>query len=879
MMQATDQTAEGRRLSAPQAWRRWGPYLSDRQWGTVREDYSAHGDAWDYFPFDHAGARAYRWGEDGLAGFGDDRLYWCLGLGLWNGRDPFLKERLFGLNNAEGNHGEDVKEIYFHTDGLPSHAFMRMEYKYPHAAFPYEALRRENAARGLHDPEYEIEDTGIFAESRYFDIDIVYAKGDADDILCRITVLNRGPDAEDIHLLPMLWARNIWSWKPDAEKPSLTIIGPRSVSAEHPYMPTMRWDVDAEDATLLFCENETDPTLFGQPTRPYCKNAINQAVVAGNASAVNPAQTGTRCAAWVKRRLAPGEQCSIRLRFSVHTQVVDPFADYDAVMARRQDECDEFYEAVQKNISDPNLKRIQRQAFAGMLWTKQLYYYDVHAWLNGDPGQIQPPPSRMLGRNADWQHFNACDVISMPDKWEYPWFASWDLACHCVTFALIDPDFAKKQLLLLVQDWFSHPNAMMPAYEWEFSDANPPLHAWATWRVYRMEQERCGRGDRQFLERMFLRLTMNFTWWVNRKDADGRNIFQGGFLGLDNIGIFDRSKPLPTGGHMSQSDGTAWMASYALNLMRIAMELAVEDPVYEDLAGKYFEHFLLIARAASQENGLWDEQDQFFYDVLVLPDGQRMPLRIRSLVGLIPLLAVATWESETVEHLPDFRARTHWLLQNRPDLAKLVSRWEEPGGGRSALLSLLRGHRIKKLLARMLDEEEFLSPHGIRGLSRYHRDHPYVFSYGGHSVSLHYTPGESDTGLFGGNSNWRGPVWMPVNVLLIEALREFHRYYSDDFRVQYPPGSDSTASLKDLADELSHRLMTLFLPGENGRIPALGDSILLQDDPGMKGRMLFHEYFHGDSGRGLGASHQTGWTGMVALLIDMFHHTPEETGV
>ena len=783
-------TEEGRRLRRA-AWRRWGPYLSERQWGTVREDYSANGTAWEHFPHDHARSRAYRWGEDGIGGFADDQLRWCLAVALWNGHDPILKERLFGLANGEGNHGEDVKELYYYLDGTPTHSYMRMLYKYPQAAFPYERLVTENRRRGIAGPEFELLDTGVFDSNRYFDVAIEYAKAAPDDMLMRLTLTNRGAEPAELHVLPHLWARNTWSWPSEAQRPSLRALSDGSVAAIHPGMPPMRLHVEGA-AILLFCENETNPRrLYGAGGSGPFKDGINDFVVRGDDTAISASRQGTKCAAHVRLVLAGGRSATLRLRLLPQEGAGVPFADFDKVFADRIRDADDFYAALQRGIDDPDARLVQRQALAGMLWSKQFYYIDIPQWLRGDPAQPPPPAGRC--RNADWFHLNNADILSMPDKWEYPWYAAWDLAFHCVTFALIDPDFAKAQLVLLTREWYMHPNGQLPAYEWAFGDVNPPVHAWAAWRVYQMDRALTGRPDRAFLERVFHKLMLNFTWWVNRKDSEGRNIFQGGFLGLDNIGIFDRSAPLPTGGTINQSDGTAWMAMYTLNLMRIALELAVENHVYEDIATKFFEHFLYIAEAMTNIGGagigLWDEEDQFYYDVLKLPDGAAIPLHVRSMVGLMPLFAVTVLELCVFDELPEFAERLRWFLDYRPDLAKLVSRWAEPGSGEQHLLSLLRGHRMKRLLRRMLDETEFLSDYGVRALSKYHAANPYVLECDGTRFSVGYAPGDSETGVFGGNSNWRGPIWMPVNYLLIESLYEFHRYYGDDFRVECPAGS------------------------------------------------------------------------------------------
>ena len=868
-------TVEGRRVfgaAAARPWRSWGPYLAERQWGTVREDYSPNGDAWNYLTFGEAASRAYRWGEDGIGGFGDRHLRWCMALALWNGQDKFLKERLFGLSNSQGNHGEDVKEAYFYSDGIPSHAYMRMLYKYPQRAFPYDALVAENARRGTNDPEYELYDTGIFEGGRYFDVTIEYAKGVPDDILMRVTVKNRGPDAAPLHILPHLWSQNCWSWTEEAKRPLLKLLPDGSVAATHPEIPQMHFYAEGA-GEILFCENDTNVArLYGEEKAGPFKDGINDYIVGGIAAAVSAAGQGTKCAAHYTLELQPGETRTIRLRFRPEPGIAEPFGDFDAIFDARIADADEFYGVLQRDIPDADKRLVQRQALAGMLWSKQYYCLDIRRWLAGDP-PAQPAPSdaRRKGRNANWLHLYNSDIIAMPDTWEYPWYAAWDLAFHCVTFALIDPEFAKAQLVLLTREWYMHPNGQLPAYEWKFDDVNPPVHAWAAWRVYQIDKATTGKGDRAFLERVFHKLILNFNWWVNRKDADGRNVFQGGFLGLDNIGVFDRSAPLPTGGSINQSDGTAWMAMYALNLMRIALELAVENAVYEDIASKFFEHFLYIAEAMTQmggqQHGLWDEQDEFFYDVLDLPSGQAVPLRIRSIVGLIPLFAVQVLESATFDRLPGFASRLEWFLKHREDLANLVSRWTEPAQGERHLLSLLRGHRVKRLLARALDESEFLSDYGIRALSRTHKDHPYIFEFGGQKFEVDYEPGESTTRLFGGNSNWRGPIWMPVNFLLVESLYELHHYYGDDFTVECPVGSGVQRSLIQVAEEVSNRLCGIFLRDKNGKRAVFGDNPMAQDDPAFRDHVLFHEYFHGDTGRGIGASHQTGWTGVVALLL------------
>jgi hypothetical protein len=871
---AVFRTAEAARLEQMHqgiAWQRWGPYLSERQWGTVREDYSEHGDAWEYFPHDHARSRAYRWGEDGIAGFCDRHQWLCLGLGLWNGHDPILKERLFGLANSEGNHGEDVKEIYYYLDCTPTHSYQRMLYRYPQAAFPYSQLIAENRRRGRHDPEHEITDTGVFDDFRYFDVEVEYAKAGIDNILMMVTVHNRADTPASLHVLPHLWFRNIWSWDGTTERPRLNGKEDARIAIEHPDLPPMKLLCDGKPA-LLFCENETNVRrLFGVNAIGFFKDGINDFVVAGNRDAVNPEKFGTKAAAHYLLQVPAQASAVVRARLLLGEED-HSFDDFDAVMESRHQEADEYYEAIGRDVQAGDARLVQRQALAGMLWTKQFYHIDMRVWLKGDPAQLPPPSSRLSGRNYEWPHLYNEQIMSMPDKWEYPWYAAWDLAFHCVVYALIDPAYAKEQLVLLTREWYMHPNGQLPAYEWDWGDVNPPVHAWAAWSVYLMDREaNGGKGDRHFLKRVFHKLMLNFTWWVNRKDAEGRNIFQGGFLGLDNIGIFDRSAPLPTGGYINQSDGTAWVAMYTLNLLRISLELALEDPVYEDIAVKFFEHFLYIAQAMTniggQGIGLWDEEDEFYYDVLNLPGGERVPLKVRSMVGLIPIFAVEVLEGTVFERLKEFTGHSRWFLEHRRDLASLVSRWQEASGGEEHLMSLLRGHRLKALLRRMLAEDEFLSEYGVRALSKYHDEHPFLFEHAGQQHSVRYLPSESSSGLFGGNSNWRGPIWMPVNFLLIESLGRFHRYYGPDFKVECPTGSGVYMNLAEVAAELSRRLCRLFLRDQKGNRPVLGPAPLFRDDPNFRDYPLFYEYFHGDTGCGLGASHQTGWTGLIALLL------------
>ena len=854
-------------------WRKWGPYLSERQWGTVREDYSASGDAWDYFTHDQARSRAYRWGEDGLAGISDRHQILCFALALWNGRDPILKERLFGLTNSEGNHGEDVKELYYYLDATPTHSYLKMLYKYPQREYPYAQLVAENRRAGIGQPEYELLDSGAFDEERYFDVFVEYAQAAPDDILMQVSVFNRGPEAAPLHVLPQLWFRNTWSWKPGSEPPALRAGKHGGIEATHAELGTYYLHAAGTPVGRLFTDNESNvQRLWGDGSRSgYWKDAFHERIVNGRTEAVNPHSRGTKAALWYELEVPAQGHVQLRLRLSKQG-APGAFTDFERILKRRVSEADEFYAHLQEGMDSDDARSVQRQAFAGMIWSKQFFYLDVPLWLAGDPGQVTPAPERKRGRNRDWVHLNNADIISMPDKWEYPWYASWDLAFHCIALAHLDAQFAKDQLLLLTREWYMHPNGQIPAYEWAFGDVNPPVHAWATLRVFQIERKHSGgTGDIDFLERVFHKLMLNFTWWVNRKDAEGRNVFQGGFLGLDNIGVFDRSAKLPTGGHIDQADGTSWMAMYALNLMRIALELARHNHVYEDIATKFFEHFLHIAEAMSnigqQGIGLWDEADKFFYDVLHLPDESMTPLKVRSMVGLIPLFAVETLEPEVLDALPEFKRRLEWFLNYRPELAALVSHWEVSGRGHRRLLSLLRGHRMKRLLKRMLDETEFLSPYGVRALSRVHAAKPYVFRHNGTDLTVAYGPGESDTQVFGGNSNWRGPIWFPVNFLIIESLQKFGHYYGDDFKIECPTGSGEFMTIDAAANELATRLTRIFLRDAHGRRPVYGNEARLQQDPHFRDYVLFYEYFHGDSGRGVGASHQTGWTGLVAKLL------------
>jgi hypothetical protein len=872
-------------------WKRWGPYLSERAWGTVREDYSPYGTAWDYFPHDHARSRAYRWNEDGLAGISDRHQRICFALALWNERDPILKERLFGLTGSEGNHGEDVKEYYFYLDSTPTHSYMKCLYKYPQRAFPYADLVDENRRRGRGALEYELLDTGVFEGNRYFDVFIEYAKGDPEDLLMTITVANRGDEAAALRLLPTVWFRNTWAWNRASRRPVVAAAPPAggaAVMALEEASYGRRWLYCEGQPELLFTDNETNTRrLFGTEGPRYTKDGINDYIVAGQAEAVNPAHAGTKAAAHYRLWLAPGAEMRLRLRLTDKAPASlrhAPLTDVDDTTDLRRREADAFYAGVTPAGLGDDGKQVMRQAFAGMLWSKQYYHYVIKQWLDGDASQPPPPPERTAGRNAEWTHLYNSDVISMPDKWEYPWYAAWDLAFHCVPLALVDSEFAKQQLVLMVREWYMRPNGQLPAYEWAFGDVNPPVHAWAAWRVYKIEKKRRGVGDTAFLERIFHKLLLNFTWWVNRKDAEGRNIFQGGFLGLDNIGVFDRSAPLPTGGHLEQSDGTSWMGMYCLNLLAIAMELSETNPAYEDVASKFWEHFLYIAHAMRHRGGhddvqLWDDDDRFFYDVLHTADGTTQSLKVRSMVGLIPLFAVETLEPELLNRLEGFRRRLEWFVDNRPDLTEGVACMRSPGRGERRLLSVVDAEKLRDILRVMLDEREFLSPYGIRALSRIHAEHPYVLGVNGSQYRVDYEPAESSTGLFGGNSNWRGPIWFPVNFLLIESLQKFHHYLGDDFKVECPTGSGRMMTLWDVAAEISRRLTCIFLRDGDGRRPVYGGIEKFQQDPHWRDLVLFHEYFHGDNGAGIGASHQTGWTGLVAKLLQQVATVPTGAAV
>ena len=887
-MTEEEQRLESARLGHGR-WRLWGTYLAERAWGTVREDYSAGGNAWESFPYDHARSRAYRWNEDGLAGISDDRQILCFALALWNGNDTHLKERLFGLTNAEGNHGEDVKELYYYLDNTPTHSYAKYLYKYPHRAFPYDQLVHHG--RGQQELEYELLDTGVFEGDQYCDIVVEYAKAAPDDILISISATNHGPDSAHLDLLPTLWFRNTWVWGYDSRRPSLSAAIPAIATAELTHEALIRAEHDAlgtywlicqRDASgpeLLFTENDTNYARLYPGARnstPFVKDGINNYVVADQTDAVNPELFGTKATARYRLTLQPGETKNIRLRLAVkqpQSEALD--APFEQVFAARRVEAGAFFATVAPEGLSDDARNVQRQALAGLLWNKQFYDYNVLKWLTGDPAQPTPPDQRWLGRNRDWTHLNNATVLSMPDTWEYPWYAAWDLAFHCIPMALIDPDFAKDQLVLLCREWFMHPNGQLPAYEWALGDVNPPVHAWASLRVYQIERRIKGNGDSKFLERVFHKLLLNFTWWVNRKDANGRNVFQGGFLGLDNIGVFDRSSKLPFDGVIDQSDGTSWMAMYCLNMLAIALELARQDDTYEDIAIKFLEHFFYIAHAmndrvaARGDDGvdLWDENDGFYYDVLHFANGEHQFLKVRSLVGLIPLLAVETLDAELLGALPNFRAQLDWFLTHRPELCDNMASVTQLGTNQRRLFAVVNEQRLRKILTRMLDESEFLSPYGIRSLSRYHRDYPYRLDLDGSHYEVAYEPAESTTGLFGGNSNWRGPIWFPINYLLIEALQKFDFYYGDRFTVECPTGSGHMLTLAQVATELSQRLIRLFLRDEKGKRPVFGAINKFQSDPQFRDYILFHEYFHGDVGAGLGANHQTGWTALIAKLI------------
>jgi hypothetical protein len=877
-------TAEHRRLEEARSaggtkWRRWGTYLPERQWGTVREDYSADGDAWNSLPFDHAALRAYRWGEDGLLGLCDNRAIACFSTALWNGADAILKERLFGVSGTEGNHGEDVKELYWYLDATPTCSYARALYKYPQGAFPYEELRRRSRAATKADAEPEILDTAAFADGRYFDVMVEYAKNDANDVLIRITATNRGSQAAPLVVVPQLWFRNTWSWTPGAPRPEMFALedpesgtGVRIVETAEEHLGRFWLHIEGPDE-LLFTENESNSArLWGVANSgPRVKDAFNDAIVHGRRDASSTSR-GTKVGARFSRTLEPGQSAVFRLRYSDRLRGADAFSEHDGIFDQRVREADEFFDAIAPSALGADEKRIFRQSIAGLLWNKQFYSYDTERWLRGDPDRPPPPRERWSGRNSTWRHLYNSEVLSMPDKWEYPWYAAWDLAFHCIPIALVDPDFAKQQLTLLLREWYMHPNGQIPAYEWQLGDVNPPVHAWAAYRVYQIERRTTGRGDRAFLESIFLKLMLNFTWWVNRKDTLGRNVFEGGFLGLDNIGVFDRSKPLPGGGSLEQADATSWMGMYCLNMLDIALELARESPSYQDVANKFFEHFLLIAdainRSAGKDAQLWDEADGFYYDVMRRPEGESFPVRVRSMVGLTPLFAVSTLEPDSIDRFGAFWRRARWFLENRPELSQHCPMMEVPGRGKRRLLALVERERLVRVLSRMLSETEFLSPYGVRSLSRAHVKEPYELVIEGQVRRVAYEPAESRTGLFGGNSNWRGPVWLPVNYLVIESLQRLHHYYGDSLRVECPTGSGRSMTLWEVASELSRRLVALFLVGPDGRRPAHGARELVQHDPHFKDYLTFYEYFNGDTGEGLGARAQTGWTALVAKLLE-----------
>jgi hypothetical protein len=864
-------------------WKRWGPYLSERQWGTVREDYSPNGDAWRYFTHDQARSRAYRWGEDGIGGICDRHQHICFALALWNEKDPILKERLFGLTNLEGNHGEDVKECYYYLDGTPTSSYLKFLYKYPHAAFPYDQLVAENARRSRLEPEYELIDTGVFRENRYFDVFVEYAKAASEDIAIRITAWNRGPEPARLHILPTLWFRNRWGWGDPYDMPQvIRIDGPTGAKLVEvsDYHYGKRWLLAEGNPELLFTNNETNTErLFAQKNRtPYVKDAFHRYLIGGEKAAVNPALSGTKMAAHNVLEIPPGKSWTLRLRLMDRnpaerpTQARQFFGDsFNAVFVERLKEADEFFAArAHPGLSDDALL-VQRQAFAGLLWSKQSYHYEVRRWLDGDPTQPPPDPRRLLGRNHDWTNLYNSDVVLMPDKWEYPWYAAWDLAFHCVAMATIDPVFAKEQLILFMREWYMHPNGKLPAYEWNFSDVNPPVQAWASWRVYKIAGRVTGKPDRNFLVRVFHKLLLNFTWWVNRKDPEGKNVFQGGFLGLDNIGVFDRSMPLGDMSFIEQSDGTSWMAAFCLSMLAMSMELARDDPAYEDVASKFFEHFVYISQAMNDMGGegigLWSEEDGFYYDVLHRSDGRHIPMKARSIVGLVPLFAVETFEPEDIANLPSFSRRMRWFLDHHPDLGEHVDMSRHTEHGPRLLLSIANRKKLERIYRYVFDENEFFSPHGVRALSKFHKDHPYVLDLDGHSSAVDYEPGESTSDLFGGNSNWRGPIWFPMNFLLMESMQRVHYYYGDEFQVEVPTGSGKKKTLWNAASEIARRLSGIFLR-RDGRRAVYGDVTLLQDDPLWRDLILFYEYFHGDTGVGLGASHQTGWTALVAKLLE-----------
>ncbi|MGC2237063.1 MAG: hypothetical protein WA584_12930 [Pyrinomonadaceae bacterium] len=917
-MQAEEKRLEEARKKEKD-WKQWGCYVSERAWGTVREDYSADGAAWDYFPFEQAVSKTYRWNEDGIAGICDRKQHICFALSLWNGKDRVLKERLYGVGGNQGNHGEDVKEYYFYLDNTPTHSYMKYLYKYPQSEFPYKILKDENLRRDKSQPEFELMDTGAFDENKYFDVFVEYAKADAEDICIKITAFNRSEEPAPLHILPTVWFRNNWSWTESAKKPILkkAETSAENLSLVHLESPIGEYILCAEgSSTLLFCENETNfQKLYGGENKsPFAKDGINDYVVGGNRNAVNPKQTGTKAAAHYAFELAPDSSETIYLRLckkdlnrrdaetlrenskTNQDEIIEKnsaslrlcgeishdefIADCEAIFQRRIAEANDFYtEIIPNNLSDDE-KNVMRQSLAGMLWSKQFYQYIVKDWLEGDSAFSPPPKERFSGRNKDWKHLYNDDIVSMPDKWEYPWYAAWDLAFHTIPLALVDSDFAKKQLILLLREWYMHPNGQIPAYEWAFGDVNPPVHAWAALRVYQIEAKRRGATDRDFLEKVFHKLLLNFTWWVNRKDEEGNNVFEGGFLGLDNIGVFDRSTKLPGGGFLEQSDGTSWMAMYCLNMLAIALELAKEDKVYEDVASKFFEHFVYISDAmnnlGNENTELWNERDGFYYDVLHLPAQRNIPIKLRSMVGLIPLFAVETIEEEWLENLPEFRKRTEWFLKNRPDLTDDIACMQEEGREKRRILSIVTREKLQSILRYMLSETEFLSDYGIRALSRFHKTNPYILEMDGTKHTVEYEPAESRSGMFGGNSNWRGPIWFPVNYLLIESLQKFDFFYGEDFKIEFPTGSEKMLTLWEVSQELSKRLSNIFLKDEEGIRAVHGSTQKFQTDEHWRDYILFYEYFHGDRGSGLGASHQTGWTGLIGKLLQQIGEYEDE---
>jgi hypothetical protein len=875
---------EARNPSTP--WKKWGPYLSERQWGTVREDYSEDGNAWDYFSHDQARSRAYHWGEDGLAGISDDHQYLCFALALWNGKDPIIKERLFGLTNSEGNHGEDVKEYYFYLDSTPTHSYMKWLYKYSQAPYPYDKIVLTNRGRSRQEPEYELLDTGVFDQDRYFDVFVEYAKEAPEDILVQISIHNRGAEAAELHVLPTFWFRNTWSWDGNNPKPSLRALpdSPSVIKAAEQHLGERFLYCDAKPS-LLFTENETNAKrLFNsQNPTPYVKDAINNFLVHRQTGAVNPQKTGTKAAAHYRLRVAPGKCETVRLRLTTTAPATsgrtggngqEPFGKlFDSIIQSRRQEADEFYATVIPASLDADTANVMRQALAGMLWSKQFYNFDVNRWLEERGCDPYLPSSTPSPRNGQWHHMNNADIISMPDKWEYPWYAAWDLAFHVLPLTLVDRDFGKQQLSLMLREDYLHPNGQIPAYEWNFGDVNPPVHPWATIFTYRLEKAQTGKGDLEWLQRSFQKLLLNFTWWLNRKDRAGKNAFEGGFLGLDNIGVFDRSSPLPTGGYLEQADGTAWMALFSLNMLEIAIELAMHDPAYAEMAMKFTQHFISIASAtvhAGSNAGMWDEEDGFFYDVLQIPNHQAQRLKVRSMVGLLPLCAVSTFEGEFAKKYPEIMERLKAFLVARPELRTFIHDPAKRGVAARRLGAILDETKLRRVLAKMLDEKEFLSPFGIRALSRYHAEHPYVFRVGDQEFRVPYLPGESDTGMFGGNSNWRGPIWMPVNALLIRALLQYYAYYGNDFTVECPTGSGRHMNLYQVAEEIGGRLSFIFRKGKDGCRPVNGSAQKFQRDPHWRDYLQFYEYFHGDSGDGIGASHQTGWTGVIARIMHFF---------